>query len=283
MHTYEAVINIRSNPNDGRWYWGVAYLPVTAPLDSAETVAGSAPCLADACVNALEQVTSRLPDTLVALHSNQQTLIETLAASPELFPLLRPRPSVVHRAWKSAKAAKDVYEAEHGPPVPTVEVATDGSWSRGTRTGGWAFVSSTGEFGTGSAKPLLGSYNTEVTAIVRALYACKGRKIVILSDCENAIRDAQLPPDQRSLVAPSQMRELWRLVDLRGPTFRKVAAHSGHPLNEAADRLATLTRRCHEMDLPQDQQRKEEIVAEYVVAWNAGLQVEASSRPVPSL
>ncbi|GAA4535266.1 RNase H family protein [Pseudonocardia xishanensis] len=135
------------------------------------------------------------------------------------------------------------------------EVYTDASVGHhyGRPVGGIAWIDSDGQYEVGThvtRVPLV----AELAAIHLALLAHPGRPVTVVSDCRPALKALDhaartgviaLPP------SPGGNREAARLVHRiglerqgRAVTLRWVKGHAGHPLNEAADRLAVQARRC---------------------------------------
>ncbi|MFG2243740.1 ribonuclease HI [Spirillospora sp. NPDC048823] len=141
--------------------------------------------------------------------------------------------------------------------------ATDASWKQGTC--GIGYVVSDGRWGmrgwtfgpqdpTGPRRVLV----SELRAVALLLDRVEdGRDLVLLVDSLSALRylrawrhgDTGLMPDgydlrpRRSGAAPTLVRLARQVVGRPGLRLEYVKGHSGHPLNETADSLASIARR----------------------------------------
>lgn len=180
--------------------------------------------------------------------------------------------------------AAAVHELRRNPPpanparlLPVLTAATDGSAVNGTstRTAGYGWVLEDGRHGFGTLKaPTLMS---EVAAIHDLLQTTKHTQpLVILTDARQAIKIvtdlqagtpiAQAAPSLGSVRFQRRLTELTEQLQARQGRlrFEWVKGHSGHPMNEAADRLAVLARREVDIRLPASvvAQNRERIVAD---------------------
>lgn len=132
-----------------------------------------------------------------------------------------------------------------------IEAYTDGACSRGT--GGWAWVVADGPQGSGAAYETT-NQRMELQAAYEAAQSLFG-PLVIVSDSSyvvncftqgwyhgwllrNWVNSARKPVANKDIWEP-----LIELVLHRGDIeFRWIKGHSGHPLNERADRLAVAAR-----------------------------------------
>ncbi len=162
---------------------------------------------------------------------------------------------------------KDLVEKVHGDPRPywkansicpgvitglDIDIATDGSVGRLTGHAGFGWISSDGAFGVGMLGQNRDVCFAELSAINSALKrVTRSSKVRVLVDSTEAIdlvnRRVDLGP---SSVATNRKRlALLEQIDrspVRQVSIEKVAAHTGHILNEGADRLAKLGRRASE-------------------------------------
>lgn len=143
----------------------------------------------------------------------------------------------------------------------SLTIATDGSTSQSRRGGhsGWAWVSSTGVYSSGNAAT--GSILlAELTAIEAALrWALRGpgrsRHVVILTDSQPARHLIEKLRQHAVITMPAgtaghreiartarHIAELIRSNPSSTITLTWVRGHNGHPLNEAADRIARQSR-----------------------------------------
>lgn len=172
------------------------------------------------------------------------------------------------------------------PDAETLTLATDGSFSRHDRVGGWAAVCANGRYMFGSAR-LSGSLAAELHAIHGAatlLGAVPAHvPILVLSDSLGAIRaateESPVPPG-----VPAALVDQIRSGKLGRPqvSFQWVPAHSGHALNEAADRIAVAARRNRQARVARKvtDAIAARVAAEYVPVFTRGDTVSPSRSPV---
>lgn len=173
-----------------------------------------------------------------------------------------------------------------GLPGPLV-AATDASWKRGTC--GIGYVVSDGRWGmrgwtfgpqdpTGPRRVLV----SELRAVGLLLDRVEdGRELVLLVDSLPALRylrawrrgDTGLLPGgydvrpRRHGETPSLVRLAGRVAGRPGLTLEHVKAHSGHPLNETADSLASIARR-RVTETFDSTARAEGLVEAFLHAWH---------------
>lgn len=138
--------------------------------------------------------------------------------------------------------------------VPLI-VASDASMSgcRNRSTSGWAWIDETGRYSAGirRGRSILA---LELHAMWQGLRASPvDRPVVLMTDCRPAIEQLQrvletgVVPDRRGRVgardASEALHRLVLLVGRRHAEVRWVKGHDGHPLNDAADRMALQVRR----------------------------------------
>ncbi|GAA1856073.1 ribonuclease HI [Actinomadura bangladeshensis] len=148
------------------------------------------------------------------------------------------------------------------PPGPLV-AATDASWKRGTC--GLGYVVGDGRWGmrgwtfgpqdpTGPSRVLVSELRAVGLLLDRV--GDDGPELTLLLDSRPALRflrawrrgDTGLLPDGYDLrprrgAPPSLVRLARRVAGRPGLAFEHVKGHSGHPLNETADSLASIARR----------------------------------------
>lgn len=123
-------------------------------------------------------------------------------------------------------------------------VAVDGSFGRGRRVGGYAYLTEQGDFDAGARR--MGSSDVaELYAIDLALRQVSGPHLVLWSDSEVAIAVAQghMEPFPGAIKIAERIRQA---LAERDATFRWVRAHAGAGLHDGADRLARAFRRAHQ-------------------------------------
>jgi hypothetical protein len=151
--------------------------------------------------------------------------------------------------------------------LPELVVATDASKSSRRRGVGIACVSIEGKFRQKMFPQARSVLAGELLAIALAISGFPDRKLHILTDSQRAI--ACLEMDRPELITHCDGEVLAIVEDirhlLRGREVRIswVKGHSGHPLNEVADRLAVSVRRSHEANVPESTQRA---IADNIVA-----------------
>ncbi|QXW00768.1 ribonuclease H family protein [Rhodococcus globerulus] len=138
--------------------------------------------------------------------------------------------------------------------LPPLTVATDASKSLRRSGVGIACVSEDG-IRRQKMLPLVKSVLAgELLAIELALSSFQNRKLRILSDSRDAIAAVTRKPGAplRELSGEESVivDRIHRLMVGRSITFSWIKGHSGHPLNETADRLAVAARRNHEAAVP---------------------------------
>ncbi len=138
--------------------------------------------------------------------------------------------------------------------IGTVTIYTDGACSGNPGPGGWAAIL----IEDGRERELSGGETSttnqrmELTGPIEALRSLTGRrrKVAIYSDSAyvvNCFRDRWYVRWRQNgwrnvQKKPVENRDLWEtliaLAEEHDVSWHKVVAHSGHPLNERADRLA---------------------------------------------
>ena len=157
-------------------------------------------------------------------------------------------------AGSSTNSSKTPEVEEGRTPASQAEriVYTDGACRGNPGPGGWAFaVVGSGEYASG-AEPATTNQRMEITAVLEALRRLGG-PLVVVSDSTyvvNCFKDRWWAGWQKrgwraSTGKPVANRDLWEpLLELalysgRPVEFRWVKGHSGDPMNDRVDELAT--------------------------------------------
>lgn len=213
-------------------------------------------------------------DAVLALRTGNQVQAALLAARAEAGVLARgqvlppavtpavPLPDTVPMRRTVVRAGLTGGPGDVIPQGPVV-VATDASG--GDYSCGWAFAASTGQWGFqgrlqhhGAGTVVKGNYAVivaELRAVLLALASVSG-PVTVLTDSTRALdylrewragNRRPMPPGynlrpRHQEERPALVRLSWMVHERDGLTFRHVKGHSGHPLNEAADRLAGTAR-----------------------------------------
>jgi len=209
----------------------------------------------------------RAPGVTYLLLSKDPSLLQALNQLAACLPSLVPASArsmvggrhLINAAERAAEHALD----EVGIGWPPIQAATDGSFSRHAQQGGWGWVTSGGDFGFGrvSCREPVHAELCALRALLAAIPAAQ--PVTVHCDSRAAIRlvhdlrplrgeGAWRDPSARTghaRVALHAIRDL--LAQRPGPVqLRWVRGHSGHPLNEGADRLALHARRSRTAGLP---------------------------------
>lgn len=122
-------------------------------------------------------------------------------------------------------------------PGRALVVATDASVGLGRKSAGLGCVDERGRQVTGRLRSRNVLY-CELRAIQLALEHFRG-PLRILTDCLHAVQRINDPhPDPRPGRVEALVDTIRELPEQRGSSVEWVRGHNGHPLNEAADRLA---------------------------------------------
>jgi ribonuclease HI len=203
-------------------------------------------------LNALEFLTYRIGNTWYSLYIDDTELRNNLNAHRRSFPTFELTPT------PHAGSDREANHALNGTNKPAhiattqgldhIIIATDASVAvNGTPGAGLGWAASDGTTGT-RYMPGTGDIGwAELNAIHDALRASTNHhSVVILSDNQHAValaaghKEGKHPRD-RDLAAT-----IASLIAGRDVTIQWVRAHTGHPLNETADTLATTARRTHQ-------------------------------------
>jgi ribonuclease HI len=185
---------------------------------------------------------------------------------------------LVRTAHKAAFTAIQTLSPERSVDLPSgatdstdstdlpVIAATDGSSGfRGRRNtrmvSGWGWITNTGTHGSGHIDG--GSVLAAELYAIRALLESTrtDTRLIVLSDSKDALRIVEALQHGESPTAftftgvgkaLSTLRRLQALLTDRDVTFQWVRSHSGHALNEGADRLAVHARRAAQCELAKD-------------------------------
>ncbi|WP_175413834.1 ribonuclease H family protein [Rhodococcus erythropolis] len=138
--------------------------------------------------------------------------------------------------------------------LPPLTVATDASKSLRRNGVGIACVSEDGIRRQKMLPAVKSVLAGELLAIELALSNFQNRKLRILSDSRSAIaavtRKPGVPHRELSGEETVIVNRILGLMRGRSIKFSWIKGHSGHPLNETADRLAVAIRRNHEAAVP---------------------------------
>lgn len=152
---------------------------------------------------------------------------------------------------RQSSASGALVGAGADPVAGETAVYTDGSCRGNPGPGGWAWAVRDGPFASG-AEPRTTNQRMEVTAVLEAVTALPG-PLVVVSDSSyvvNCFRDRWWQGWQRrgwrnASGQPVANRDLWEpllsaaLAPDRSVRFVWVKGHSGDPMNERVDLLAT--------------------------------------------
>lgn len=231
----------------------------------------------------------------IDLYCAHQELAAMLTEMGAAFPLVHVVPFtettpvgvLARAARKSAAAALDlaghgVIIASESTDVDTGEreyAATDGSvgFRRGQNLSGWGWLTSSGRYDNGT-HPGGDILSAELVAIHRLLKSTPvTRPLTVLVDSQAALGVIEAlrseDPSRAPVPAGHDMKRiLGRIADRcaqRDVTFEWVRGHSGHPLNDGADRLAVQARRGAQCGVPKETSREvaQRIARETVTAF----------------
>lgn len=137
--------------------------------------------------------------------------------------------------------------------LPRLTIATDGSASASSLASGW--ISDDGRFWAGGHRRDRSRNENALEAEVFAICAAvrsqhPDRRLLVLTDSRAAV--ALAARAKVSTTGGRQIQHLSQALEQRTVDVTWVAGHSGHPLNEAADRMAVYARRCVDADLTPD-------------------------------
>lgn len=288
-----AVLNPAAESVARTYAWGMAS---TVP---ALTVSGFAATMDEALFEAFASAVSSHPLDLLMVYCRDESFSNRLAQ-------FNPYEHVMVAQWSQKthcgqltvagrKAAGELLALEYGPEDPsgvanledeavmaTLMIATDGSHSKSSSA--WAWVTSSGRHGSG-AGPARNPLCAEILALGEALRAApRLRPAVLISDSKWAVSHARSVRQDPGCSALMECQGLPAAVlgatqvlirKRTNVTYRWVRGHAGNPLNEAADRLAVHTRRCHEAGLPVTG----EVVTQIIADLLAGTATPPRARP----
>lgn len=132
-------------------------------------------------------------------------------------------------------------------------VATDGSSLGNPGPGGWAWVTEDGEQGSAGARRSTNN-RMELRAVIEALESIGDNEVRILTDSEYVVNvftewlegwrtRGMRTSNGRPVENQDLIERADRLMKDRRVEFVWIKGHAGHPLNEAADRLANAAAR----------------------------------------
>lgn len=132
-------------------------------------------------------------------------------------------------------------------PLPELRVATDASKRHRGQAVGIAYVDETGRFRQAAIAHACSVLVGELSAIAMAVSSLRKRDLHVITDSLFAVRALSGSPECASERFGSSVgalvRKVQRAVGARSVRFTWVRGHSGHELNEIADRLAVAARR----------------------------------------
>lgn len=185
-----------------------------------------------------------------ALRSISGNRRKSWSASSSISPIHVPQERKQPKRWEKWM--------EESIPRGAIVYATDGS--AGQPSGiSYSYVTSTGKYYVGDEREAEGnSYHAELKALLAArrdalTHAAKGRRVVILSDNTSVIGVAE------KMSLPRGVRE--DMIEIRW-----VKAHSGHPLNQAADTIATLARK-RDLVAEEKRARMDYVMNQQIAQW----------------
>lgn len=131
--------------------------------------------------------------------------------------------------------------------LPAVRLATDASKNTTTHTVSIGWVSDHGDYGSTlihrGTKITEAEYTALVRALIRIVRRHPGRRVHAYTDSKQAVVLLRRRQHNNEVVQQLLQTGMIRVYWVRG--------HHGHPLNEAAHRLAVHTRRSVEWDIPE--------------------------------
>jgi ribonuclease HI len=210
-----------------------------------------------------------------------------------MAPLHIPTPAQIAHRIKPLTATPPTYPEPRTPapaPAPAtpprrLTIATDGSRGYGPQSSksvrtSWAWITDTGEHGTGitGKHAKTGILYAEIVAVSEAINATPPTQpLLLLIDNKEACRilsainrDGAIPPlSAEAAKAHGPLVKILQRMTMQDIEVRWVRGHSGHPLNDAADRLAVLTRRAAQSDLDDEAVTvlRERILADVAAAY----------------
>lgn len=184
---------------------------------------------------------------LVLDQTSAQELVDALAAEG---------PSDVREALRSAlRQAEELYAAQadnadnSAAPSQALTVATDGGCSPNPGPAGWAWVDEHGNYGAGAIVRATNNI-AELTALEEVLLAHPARSLHVVYDSQYAVKcvtewgPAWLRAGKKGKANQEQIERIMNILEGRQQrgletVFEWVKGHTGHPLNEAADKVAS--------------------------------------------
>lgn len=148
-------------------------------------------------------------------------------------------------ALLAADEARREAELEARPPLV---VATDASKAKNRRGTGLGCVSDTGVYQMRMACDARSILEGELLAIHMAVCRFSNPKLHILTDSRLALACLEGTYEGRPEIV-EVVERIRKRIKGRAVEFSWVRGHSGHPLNEVADRLAVAARRCHDANV----------------------------------
>lgn len=266
---------------DTMWSWAFAHGPRHDRPDPGTVRSGlTTGTPADAVCAAMGTLLDMYPASPVDLYCADQALVSAVEELRHAWPHIESHHAgathrLAHLATTTARTAL------HGtrPAPPRQVVAVDGSWGARTHHGSWAVLTDTGRWACEDSPRVASPLVAEVHAIALALRITGDRPVQILCDSQTAIRLVHGPVAPVGLSHP--LTVIRRQLPGRDVQLTWVPGHTGHALNEGADRLAVAARRCGELATPHTvrDQICAQIAADMSLAHRTGQPVAASRRP----
>ncbi|NLV78206.1 MAG: hypothetical protein GXY65_02465 [Rhodococcus sp.] len=201
-------------------------------------------------------------DSSARLHISDTGLRRALTAVSDSFPavafvdtpfgpfgtLLRNASDTIDAHVTALHAEAIAREEAARAALPPLVVATDASKGRNIRGTGLGCISETGARRMHMAPEARSILEGELLAIEMATTKFSDRDLHVLTDSRLAIACLNGSYEGRPGVS-AVVDRIHRSIRGRSVRFDWVRGHDGHPLNEAAHRLAVAARRCHDANV----------------------------------
>lgn len=207
------------------------------------------------------------------VHINQGDLRRELALLAAAFPsidlvgsadrrfqrLLNAAGEAIAVRTRDAESTLAQQEAERVRTLPDLVVATDASKNRRRAGVGIACVTEDGRYRQRMCSAVETVLQGERLAIRLAMASFRNVPLRVLTDSQHAVRCLTTLDFAATITSDNRVHgvidEIKALSAGRRVRFDWVRGHSGHKLNEIADRLAVAARRCHEAGIDHGQSR----------------------------
>lgn len=244
-------------------------LVIDTGRDSTTTVLNVDPG-SSARVAALDAIIENAERILDGRDELVRVVISDIKLREELHSITHVLPSLLVEKGVPADLRPSFQQAIDRLGTQPMVVATDASRARRSRRAGIAAVTQDARFVTRVADTS-DILHAELEAIALGAGHFRAvRPVVVVSDSQNAVRlvneymSTGTCPEVRNTRISRVLKRIHLIASERDVEVRWVRGHSGDPLNEAADRLAVLTRRSHGVDQAATQQVAERIVKDLV-------------------